>query len=87
VNTNQRTVRVLLRVLLFLVPVMALVVLGFAGVSFLTAQLSDLPQGTQTEMLKPAAEKPAGERPRTPRPPRPKPAETKAEPPKPPAQS
>jgi UPF0755 protein len=58
VRILQRAVHILLRFLLFLVPITALVVLGFAGYSFVSAQLADVPQAPEVALLKPAVEQP-----------------------------
>ncbi len=54
----QRAVHWLLRFLLFLVPINAVAVVGFAGYSFVSAQLSDVPQQPQVALLKPSVEQP-----------------------------
>jgi len=46
----------LLRLLLFLVPLAALALLGFVAVSFVSAQLSDLPEQPRVALIKPTAE-------------------------------
>jgi len=48
----------LLRALLFLVPVAALALLGFVAISFVSAQLSDLPEEPAVALIKPATEQP-----------------------------
>ncbi len=47
-----------LRFLMFLVPVLTLVVLGFVAVSFVSAQLADPPPQPKVALLKPASEQP-----------------------------
>ncbi len=54
----QRAIHGLLRILLFLVPITALVVVGFAGYSFVSAQLADVPEPSQASLLRPASEQP-----------------------------
>lgn len=61
----HRAVHGLLRLALFLVPVLALGVLGFVLVSFVEAQLADVPQPPQVALLKPTAEQPLDLRPET----------------------
>jgi peptidoglycan lytic transglycosylase G len=46
----------LLRLLLFLVPLAAMALMGFVAVSFVSAQLSDLPAQPRVALLKPSAE-------------------------------
>ncbi len=53
----QRTIRFILRFLLFLVPITALGILAFVAVSFVKAQLDDVPQATAVTLLRPASEK------------------------------
>ncbi len=57
-NTFHRAVHTLLRFLLFLVPITALLVLGFVAVSFIAAQLADVPQPTRVALVRPASEQP-----------------------------
>ncbi len=57
-NLLQRALHILLRTLLFLVPITALLVVGFSGYSFVSAQLNDVPQSPQASLLAPAAEQP-----------------------------
>ncbi len=54
----HRVLRLLLRFLLFLVPLTALVVLGFVVVSFVSAQLEDVPAAPEVALLQPASEQP-----------------------------
>jgi UPF0755 protein len=58
VTTLQRAMHVFLRFLVFLVPLTALFVVGFAGFSFVSAQLNDVPQAPQVALLRPASEAP-----------------------------
>ena len=57
-KTFQRVVHFLLRLLLFLVPITALGVLAFVAVSFISAQLGDVPQPSQVALVRPASEQP-----------------------------
>ncbi len=57
-QTLQRITHALLRFLLFLVPITALLVLGFVIVSFVGAQLADAPQGEKVALLRPTTEQP-----------------------------
>lgn len=61
----QRTIHFLLRFLLFLVPITALGILGFVAVSFVSAQLEDVPQASRFRFLLPASEQPVELRPET----------------------
>lgn len=61
----QRVLHLFLRFLLFLVPLTALVVLGFVVVSFVSAQLEDVPAAPQVALLRPASEQPVGISPET----------------------
>lgn len=61
----QRLVHFALRLLLFLVPVLALAVLGFVLVSFVSAQLEDVPEPPKVALLRPASEQPLDLRPET----------------------
>jgi UPF0755 protein len=54
----QTALRILLRFLLFLVPITALVVAGFVVVSFVSAQLQDVPTPPKTALLRAAADQP-----------------------------
>jgi len=51
--------------MLFLVPVLALAVLGFVLVSFVSAQLQDVPEPPKVALLRPASEQPLDLRPET----------------------
>ncbi len=55
-NTFHRAVCFLLRFLIFLVPITALLVLGFAAFSFISTQLVDAPQPPQVALIRPASE-------------------------------
>ncbi len=55
-NTFHRAVCFLLRFLIFLVPITALLVLGFAAFSFISTQLADAPQPPQVALIRPASE-------------------------------
>ena len=61
----HRALHLLLRFLLFLVPLTALAVLGFVGVSFVSAQLQDVPAPAQVALLRPASEQPLDLQPAT----------------------
>jgi UPF0755 protein len=61
----QRLIHFALRLMLFLVPVLALAVLGFVLVSFVSAQLEDVPEPPQVALLRPASEQPLDLRPET----------------------
>ncbi len=61
----HRAVNGLLRFALFLVPIMALFVLGFVLVSFVQAQLEDAPQPPRVALIKPTSEQPLDLRPAT----------------------
>lgn len=61
----HRIVHFLLRLMLFLVPVAALAVLGFVTVSFVSAQLEDVPEPPKVALLRPASEQPLDLRPET----------------------
>jgi UPF0755 protein len=61
----QRALHFLLRFLLFLAPVLALLVLGFVTVSFVSAQLTDVPEPPQVALLRPASEQPLDLKPET----------------------
>lgn len=61
----HRAVHLLLRFLLFLVPVIALFVMGFVAVSFVSAQLNDVPEPSQVALLRPASEQPLDLQPAT----------------------
>jgi len=61
----QRLVHFALRLMLFLVPVLALAVLGFVLVSFVSAQLQDVPEPPKVALLRPASEQPLDLRPET----------------------
>ncbi len=61
----QRLVHFALRLMLFLVPVLALAVLGFVLVSFVSAQLEDVPEPPKVALLRPASEQPLDLRPET----------------------
>ena len=54
----QRALGLVLRLLIFLVPLAALALLGFVAVSFISAQLDDVPQSPRTALIRPASEKP-----------------------------
>jgi UPF0755 protein len=54
----QRVLHLFLRFLLFLVPLTALVVLGFVLVSFVSAQLEDVPAAPEVALLQPTSEQP-----------------------------
>ncbi len=51
--------------MIFLVPLTALGILGFVGVSFISAQLADVPAPPQVALLRPASEQPLDLRPET----------------------
>lgn len=51
--------------MIFLVPLTALGVLGFVVVSFISAQLADVPEAPQVALLRPASEQPLDLRPET----------------------
>ncbi len=57
-QTLHRITHALFRFLLFLVPITALLVLGFVTISFVGAQLADAPQGEKVALLRPTAEQP-----------------------------
>lgn len=61
----QRIIHFALRFFLFLVPITALGLLGFVVVSFVSAQLADVPQPSQVAFLRPASEQPLDVRPET----------------------
>lgn len=61
----HRALHLILRFLLFLVPILALAVLGFVAVSFVSAQLNDVPEPAQIALLKPASEQPLDLQPAT----------------------
>jgi UPF0755 protein len=61
----HRALHLLLRFLLFLVPITALAVMGFVGVSFVSAQLQDVPAPAQVALLRPASEQPLDLQPAT----------------------
>lgn len=61
----NRILHTLLRFMIFLVPVTALGILGFVGVSFISAQLADVPAAPQVALLRPASEQPLDLRPET----------------------
>ncbi len=61
----HRALHLLLRFLLFLVPLTALAVLGFVGVSFVSAQLKDVPEPSKVALLRPASEQPLDLQPAT----------------------
>ncbi len=61
----QRIIHFFLRLLLFLVPVTALGILAFVTVSFVKAQLEDVPQATTVALLRSEAEQPLDLRPET----------------------
>jgi UPF0755 protein len=61
----QRALHLLLRSLLFLVPLTALAILAFVGVSFVSAQLADVPAPSQVALLRPASEQPLDLQPAT----------------------
>lgn len=52
----HRIINFLLRFMLFLVPITALAVAGFVGVSLVSAQLRDVPAAPRVALLRPAAE-------------------------------
>ena len=54
----QIATHILLRFLLFLVPVTALVLAGFSAVSFVSAQLEDVPQSPKVALVSAAADQP-----------------------------
>ena len=54
----HRALNLILRFMLFLVPLTALFVLGFVTVSFVSAQLADVPEPPQVALLGPASEQP-----------------------------
>jgi UPF0755 protein len=61
----QRLIHFALRLMLFLVPVLALAILGFVLVSFVSAQLEDVPEPPRVALLRPASEQPLDLRPET----------------------
>ncbi len=61
----QRIIHFFLRLLLFLVPITALGILAFVAVSFVKAQLEDVPQATSVALLRSKAEQPLDLRPET----------------------
>lgn len=61
----QRIVHFILRFLLFLAPLTALGILGFVAVSFVSAQMDDVPQASRVTFLLPASEQPLDLRPET----------------------
>lgn len=61
----HRALNLILRFMLFLVPLTALFVLGFVTVSFVSAQLADVPEPPQVALLEPASEQPLDLRPET----------------------
>jgi UPF0755 protein len=61
----HRALHLLLRFLLFLVPLTALLVAGFVAVSFVSAQLNDVPEPSQVALLRPASEQPLDLQPAT----------------------
>jgi UPF0755 protein len=61
----HRALHFILRFLLFLVPITALAVLGFVAVSFVSAQLNDVPEPSQVALLRPASEQPLDLQPAT----------------------
>lgn len=61
----HRAVTGLLRFALFLVPITALLVLGFVLVSFVEAQLQDIPEPPRVALVKPTSEQPLDLRPET----------------------
>ena len=60
-----RFVRFLLRFLLFLVPLTALAILAFVVVSFVSAQLNDVPETPRVALLRAASDQPLNLRPET----------------------
>ncbi|MCU0509422.1 MAG: endolytic transglycosylase MltG [Anaerolineae bacterium] len=61
----HRALNLILRFMLFLVPLTALFVMGFVTVSFVSAQLEDVPEPPQVALLEPASEQPLDLRPET----------------------
>lgn len=61
----QRLIHFVVRFFLFLIPITALGILGFVAVSFVSAQLADVPQPSQVTFLRPASEQPLDVRPET----------------------
>lgn len=61
----NRVLHFVLRFMIFLVPFTALGILGFVGVSFISAQLTDVPEQPQVVLLRPASEQPLDLRPET----------------------
>ncbi len=61
----HRALHLILRFMLFLVPLSALAVLGFVAVSFVSAQLNDVPEPAHVALLKPASEQPLDLQPAT----------------------
>ncbi len=53
-----RFLHFMLRLMLFLVPLTALAVLGFVAVSFVGAQLNDVPEPPKVALLRPASDQP-----------------------------
>ena len=60
-----RFVRFLLRFLIFLVPLTALAILAFVVISFVGAQLEDVPEPPKVALLRGAADQPLDLRPKT----------------------
>jgi len=58
VETFQRVVHFLLRLLVFLVPITALGLLGFVAFSFISAQLHDVPEQPKVALIRSAADQP-----------------------------
>lgn len=61
----HRALQLMLRFMLFLVPLSALAVMGFVAVSFVSAQLNDVPEPSQQALLRPASEQPLDLQPAT----------------------
>lgn len=64
-SSAQRVLFFCLRLLLFLVPITALAALAFVVISFVDAQLNDVPQAPSVTLLRPASEQPLDLRPET----------------------
>jgi UPF0755 protein len=54
----QTALRIMLRFLMFLVPITALLVAGFIAMSFISAQLQDVPQQPKTALLRATSDQP-----------------------------
>ncbi len=61
----HRALHLVLRFLLFLIPLTALALLAFVTVSFVSAQLADVPEPSRVALLRPASEQPLDLQPAT----------------------